>query len=223
MPGPLSDFSDEQLKKALFRVRTHDLLAFLREAEEKERRRVLRLLCPATADNLERASSKEPNGDPMNLAAIGATIQRGDDSCVFCDIIAGRLPASFVHRDDQIAAFMDLYPITRGHVLIVPVQHVASMGAVALDVGAAMMNLAQQLGAAVMKSALGCDGYNLFLAEGGAADQDIFHAHLHVMPRHHGDGFALLYPPGYPSEEKRSALDETAQTIKFYLAKLVGD
>ena len=218
MPGSLSDFSEGQLKTALFRVRTHDLLAFLREAEEKERRRAMRLLCSVTRENVERADSKEP-GDPSALARIAASIKQGDESCVFCDIVAGRMPASFVHRDDRIAAFMDLYPVTRGHVLIIPTEHVASMAAVAPDVGAAMMNLAQRLGAAVMSSALGCDGYNLFLAEGGCADQDIFHAHLHVIPRHHVDGFGLLYPPRYPVEEKRSALDETAGTIKFYLSR----
>lgn len=221
MPGSLSDFTDQQLKTALFRVRTHDLLAFLRDAEEEERRRALRLLCSVTRENVERADSKEP-GDPSALARIAASIKQGDERCVFCDIVAGRTPASFVRRGERVVAFMDLYPITRGHVLIIPTEHVASMAAVAPDVGAAMMNLAQRLAAAVMRSALGCDGYNLFLAEGGCADQDIFHAHLHVIPRHHADGFGLLYPPRYPMEEKRSALDETAETIKFYLSRQTG-
>jgi histidine triad (HIT) family protein len=218
VPGSLSDFSDEQLKRALFRVRTHDLLAFLREAEEPDKGRALRLLCSVTRENVERADSKEP-GDPSALARIAANIKQHDESCMFCDIVAGRTPASFAYRDGRIAAFMDLYPITRGHLLIIPAEHVPSIAAVAPSVAAAMMNLGQRLGAAVMKSALGCDGYNLFLAEGGSADQDMFHAHLHVIPRHHADGFGLAYPAGYPSEEKRSALDETAETIKFYLKK----
>ena len=216
MPTSLSGFTDEQLKQALFRVRTRDLLAFLRQAEEPDRERALGLLCATSRENVKRAESKEA-GDASTIARVADEIKRGDGSCVFCDIVAGVAPASFVYRDVRIAAFADLYPITPGHVLVIPTEHVASMAAVAPDVGAAMMNLAQRLGAAAVRSALGCDGYNLFLAEGGSADQDIFHAHLHVIPRHHADGFGFAYPPGYSCEEERATLDGIAHTLKVYL------
>ena len=219
MSIPLRGLTVEQVKKALFRARTPDLIAFLRRAPDNDRSKLLRMLCPVSAASLERRLSKGSGGDASNLERIADAVRKGDESCVFCEILEGREPASFVHRDDRVAVFMDLFPITRGHLLIVPVAHVASMTAVDPEVAAAMMNKAQQLAKAVMQSELGCDGYNLFVADGGAADQDVFHAHLHVIPRHHADAFELKYPPGYPIEDKRSVLDEVAETIRFYLRK----
>jgi len=219
---PLGDLTAEQVKKVLFRARTPDLMAFLRRASDNDRRKLLRMLCPVSADSLERRLSKSAGGDASNLERIADAVRKGDESCLFCEILKGTEPASFVYRDDRLAVFMDLFPVTRGHLLIVPMAHVASMTAVDPDVAAAMMNRAQQLAKAVMQSALACDGYNLFVADGGAADQDIFHAHLHVIPRHHADGFELKYPPGYPIEDKRSVLDGVAETIRFYVRKAGG-
>ncbi len=96
-----------------------------------------------------------------------------------------------VWDDDRVVAFMDLNPVTDGHVLVVPKAH--SVGLVDIDPTTAsrMMWVAQRLSAALKESSLRCDGVNLFLAEGEAAFQEVFHSHLHVFPRFEGDGFTV--------------------------------
>jgi diadenosine tetraphosphate (Ap4A) HIT family hydrolase len=136
-----------------------------------------------------------------------------DRSCIFCKILAGEAPGSFVYRDAQVAVLMDIYPLTPGHMLIISVQHAASIAAVDPSVAGLMFQSAQALGRAVMRSGLGCDGYNFFLANGGVAGQDVFHAHLHVIPRYHADGFDFVLPPHYPQEAARAVLDRQAAML----------
>jgi diadenosine tetraphosphate (Ap4A) HIT family hydrolase len=70
---------------------------------------------------------------------------------------------------------------------------------------------------ALRKSLVKCEGVNLFLADGEAAGQEVFHTHLHVVPRYVGDGFALKLPPGYQNRPERSELDSIASNIRTLL------
>jgi histidine triad (HIT) family protein len=133
--------------------------------------------------------------------------------CVFCDILAGEEEASFVYRDEQCAAFMDIQPVNPGHVLVVPNDHAADLAELEPEIGASMFILAQRLAAALRDSGLRCEGVNLFLADGPVAGQDVFHVHLHVLPRFRGDGFGLKFAPSYFQRPPRSALDEAAERI----------
>jgi len=130
-------------------------------------------------------------------------------TCVFCRILAGELPASFVRRDDGLVAFMDIQPVNPGHLLVVPVEHVELLGDLDPETGRRMFAVAQELTAAVRR-ALGADGVNLFLADGEAAFQQVPHVHLHVIPRFAGDGFALRFPPDYEDRPPRAELDRLA-------------
>ena len=58
------------------------------------------------------------------------------DDCIFCDIVAGRLPASMVYQDDHCAAFMDIQPVNPGHVLVIPKDHAAYLAELDEDTGA---------------------------------------------------------------------------------------
>ena len=133
-------------------------------------------------------------------------------SCVFCAIIAGAAPASFVHRDDRCVAFMDLRPINPGHLLVVPRTHASALADLSADDAAHLMRVAHGLAAALRSSGLRCEGVNLFYADGEAAGQEVFHAHLHVFPRHAGDGFGLTFGPHYVVSD-RPALDAAAAAI----------
>jgi histidine triad (HIT) family protein len=139
------------------------------------------------------------------------------DSCVFCEIIAGRLPASFVYRDQTCAAFMDLQPVNPGHLLVIPNRHSASLAEMDLDTGGHIFKIAQELAAAVRKSGLHCEGINLFLADGELAGQEVFHVHLHVLPRFKGDGCGFRFGPGYPIVRERGKLDIDAGLIRAVL------
>jgi diadenosine tetraphosphate (Ap4A) HIT family hydrolase len=85
--------------------------------------------------------------------------------CVFCDIIAGRSPASIVHRDDDCIAVMDISPVNDGHMLVIPVKHATYLVDLDPRVGGVLFQVAQRLAAAVRRSGLRADGVNLLLGE----------------------------------------------------------
>ena len=105
-------------------------------------------------------------------------------------------------------AFMDIQPVTPGHMLVVPRRHAANLAELEPQDGAHIFQVAQQAAAALRASGLRCEGVNLFLADGEAAGQDVFHVHLHVFPRFSGDGFGLRFGPNYAQRPPRSELEE---------------
>jgi histidine triad (HIT) family protein len=113
------------------------------------------------------------------------------DDCIFCSIVAGEAPASIVHESDRVLAFMDINPVTLGHLLVIPKAHHADLADVDPADAAEMMLVAQQLNVAVRASELEPAGVNLFYADGEEAGQEVFHAHLHMIPRYPDDGFGL--------------------------------
>jgi histidine triad (HIT) family protein len=137
--------------------------------------------------------------------------------CVFCQIIAGAAPASLVYRDELCAAFMDIQPVNPGHMLIVPLAHVELLADLDQASAERLMTIAQRLGSALRQSGLRCEGVNLLLADGEAAGQEVFHVHLHVVPRFAGDGFGFRFAPGYHQRPPRADLDEAAALIRAAL------
>ncbi len=105
---------------------------------------------------------------------------------VFAAIIDGRLPASFVHRDAHCVAFMDINPITAGHVLVVPRQSVATIDELEPAVRAHLWEVARRVGVA-QRSALGSKAQHLLVNDGKAASQTVAHVHIHVIPRYGDD------------------------------------
>ncbi len=140
------------------------------------------------------------------------------DSCVFCAIVAGRAPASIVYRDDLCTAFMDRQPVTPGHLLVVPNRHATYLADVDEGTAGRLFQVARRLDLALRASGLRCEGVNIFLADGEAAGQEVYHVHLHVIPRFRGDGFGLRFPPEYGARPPRSELDEQANCIRSALA-----
>jgi diadenosine tetraphosphate (Ap4A) HIT family hydrolase len=132
-------------------------------------------------------------------------------ACVFCGIIAGQVPASRVCEDEHTVAFMDVRPLTSGHLLVVPRVHAASLEELDEDAGGRVFTAAQRVARALRRSAVPCEGVNFFLADGVAAGQEVFHVHLHVVPRTPGDGFRLKARPRSPG---RADLDATAERIR---------
>jgi histidine triad (HIT) family protein len=112
---------------------------------------------------------------------------------------------------------MDIQPINAGHVLVVPDEHATSLADVPEDTGARIFRVAQQVTSALYGSGLDCEGVNLFLADGEAAGQEVFHVHLHVVPRFEGDGFGLRFGPDYANVPDREELEEAAKRIRGVL------
>ncbi len=122
--------------------------------------------------------------------------------CVFCDIVAGRAESSLVYQDEHVIGFMDIRPLTPGHLLVVPRGHADRLEALDEYVGTELFRAAHRLARALLRSGLPCEGVNLFLADGGAAFQEVFHVHLHVLPRTPGDGFRIKAKWRHPGREE---------------------
>lgn len=137
--------------------------------------------------------------------------------CIFCAIVRGEAEASTVHEDDTTVAFMDLQPVTPGHLLVVPKAHVPGLEEMPESLGAHMWTVAHRLARALRCSSLRCDGVNLFLADGEAAFQEVFHAHLHVFPRFAGDGFRI---EAAWRVHERGELDRSAAAVRAGLLAL---
>ena len=137
--------------------------------------------------------------------------------CVFCRIVAGAAPASVVHTDDLSVAFLDISPVTPGHLLVVPRKHAAALADLEPGTGGHLFEVGRRLAAGLRRSEVRADGVHFFLADGVAAGQEVFHVHLHVLPRSKGDGFKLSFKAGTPS---RAELDDTAREIRTGLDRL---
>lgn len=139
--------------------------------------------------------------------------------CVFCDIVSGRAPASIVYEDELVIVLMDIRPVTVGHMLVIPREHIADLIAIPGEVSARLIHVAQRLTAALAASGVPHEGTNLFYADGEAAFQEVFHAHLHVIPRFPGDGFRIS-ATGWADQPSREDLDVAATAIRAALDTL---
>jgi histidine triad (HIT) family protein len=138
--------------------------------------------------------------------------------CIFCRILAGEAPASFVYRDEVCSAFMDIQPVNPGHLLVIPNVHGTYLADIDGETAAHLMRVGHRLAAALRASGLRCEGVNFMLADGEAAMQSVFHVHLHVIPRFKGDGFGLRFGPHYSELPGRSALDTAAEQVRGALS-----
>lgn len=108
--------------------------------------------------------------------------------CVFCEIARGSSPAWRLYEDDGAVAFLDIAPTRRGHSLVIPKMHVRDVMADGADAALAAMATAINVVARTLVTALQADGLSLVQSNGEASGQEVFHLHVHLVPRHLGDG-----------------------------------
>lgn len=133
-------------------------------------------------------------------------------SCTFCDLIQGAAEVSVCYEDADALAFMDIQPVNAGHVLVVPRTHYESLLDVPQELGAHLFAVTMRLANAVRR-VTGCEGMNLVVNSGVAAGQDVFHYHVHIIPRRKGDGFDIELPFAGSEMPDRTVLDMTAARI----------
>jgi histidine triad (HIT) family protein len=131
---------------------------------------------------------------------------------VFCEIVAGRSPASIVYEDDLCVAIMTIEPVNPGHLLVLPRAHAPYLADLDEATGMHLFAIAMRAAAAIRASGLRCEGINLFLADGEAAFQEVFHVHLHVFPRFTGDPFGIT--ADWSMHPSRAELDANAALIR---------
>ena len=117
-----------------------------------------------------------------------------DADCVFCKIVAGKLPCFKLLEDETTIAFMDINPVNPGHALAVAKGHWPTVDVIPPDVLANVARTAQRVAKAAVR-ALAPAGVNLVQANGPAAGQSVPHLHVHIMPRRAGDDVSLNWTP----------------------------
>lgn len=143
--------------------------------------------------------------------------------CVFCEIVAGRAPASVVWEDESLMAFLDIHPARPGHMLVVPRGHAQFVSEMTEEAVGRLLAVGRRLAAAVRASDIPCEDVNFLLNDGPAANQTVPHVHLHVVPRCRGDFLRVaaalarhgLGPLNRPTP--RAELDRVAAQIRAQL------
>lgn len=134
--------------------------------------------------------------------------------CIFCELVAGRIPAAVVYEDDLTIAFMDLGQVNPGHVLVATKRHAKNLLGLTADECARVMQVAQSISAAA-QAVFKPSGLTLLQANGHDGGQTVLHFHLHVVPRHADDGLHLTWPRKEPGAE---VLKGYAEQIRAALA-----
>lgn len=135
-----------------------------------------------------------------------------DPSCVFCRIIAGEEMVSLVHEDEHALAFMDIQPLSAGHLLVVTREHYPTLFDLPSELSAHCMQLTGRL-APGLRKATGAEAINVFCANGRAGGQDVPHFHLHLIPVREGESFPLQLPHPDARVPSRSELDVMAARV----------
>ena len=128
-----------------------------------------------------------------------------DDNCLFCRIVSGELPATVVYEDKNSLAFLDHRPLFHGHTLLVPREHVETLGDLPAQLVAPYFEAAQLL-SRVVQAALDAEG--TFVAMNNRVSQSVPHLHVHVVPRRKKDGLKGFFWPRtkYKGEEEMKAV-----------------
>jgi histidine triad (HIT) family protein len=134
-------------------------------------------------------------------------------SCVFCKIVQKQIPVSIVYEDTRVLAFLDIKPLNEGHTLVIPKAHYENIFDVPGELIEYVHGVTKKIAFAVKKTT-NADGISIIQQNGKAAGQDVFHLHVHIVPRYEGQklpSFSEL------SEATREELNQTATKIRKYL------
>jgi len=114
-------------------------------------------------------------------------------ACIFCDIVAGRVPATIVAHNELTVAFLDLRQFHPGHVVVIPRKHLADIRMADDQIAAAILVMVARVSRAV-DTTFPADGLSIWHSAGEGANQEVPHLHFHVHPRHIGDNLLRVYP-----------------------------
>jgi histidine triad (HIT) family protein len=128
-----------------------------------------------------------------------------DPGCIFCKIAAGQIPCFKVYEDDVILAFLDIGPLVRGHTLVIPKQHHATVMETPAEVLAAVNQRMPKIARAVL-AATGAKSCHVLVNNGTEALQTVKHLHYHILPRVPGDAFRIPWNAGTLDQQAGAAL-----------------
>ena len=135
------------------------------------------------------------------------------EDCIFCNIVSGKASAVKVFEDENSLAFLDIHPLNPGHTLVIPKKHYPSMVEMPTDeVGRIFTSVAKVMRG--VRKAAKADGINIGQSNGRAASQEVFHMHVHIIPRHNHE------MPGFP--ERKIASEADLQQIGNQIKSAIG-
>lgn len=133
--------------------------------------------------------------------------------CIFCKIVAGDIPCHQVYSDDAVLAFLDIGPVSPGHVLLIPKCHCDSIVELSVEAAAAVGSVLPRLARAVMDVS-GAKGLNILQNNGECAGQVVMHAHFHLIPRVPDDGLGYRWNAGtYGEGEAEKIRDQISGAL----------
>jgi histidine triad (HIT) family protein len=159
----------------------------------------------------QRAAVQSGHGHAERVASEQGSGTVSETGCLFCQIVAGRLPARIVREDANTVAFLDINPAADGHTLVVPRVHVRTLADADPGTAGTVFAAASEV-ARLLRVKLAAEGLTVVQSNERAGWQDVFHLHVHLIPRHMGDALTRPWEPR-PGDGRQ--LDAT-------LARLLG-
>ncbi|MGD8566013.1 MAG: HIT family protein [Candidatus Bathyarchaeota archaeon] len=129
------------------------------------------------------------------------------ENCTFCKIVRRELPTSQVYEDEKTMAFLDIRPINEGHTLVIPKKHYKNIHEIPDEELEQLFKIVKKIATAV-KQSIDADGISIFQNNGSAAGQVVFHIHVHVIPRYHGQRTQ------HREEKSRQELEKIAEKLR---------
>lgn len=136
--------------------------------------------------------------------------------CIFCRLVAREIPAAIVYEDELTITFMDIGQVNPGHMLVATRRHAANLFELTEEEAGAVMRTSRRMALAA-QAAFPSAGLTLLQANGAAGGQTVGHFHIHVVPRHEGDGIELIWPR---KEPPATVLADYAARLKAAAADL---
>ncbi len=121
------------------------------------------------------------------------------ENCIFCKIVEGEIPSWTIYEDKNVKAFLDTSPISRGHILVIPKEHYENIFDIPNDILDKVIKVSKKM-ALLLKENLKAEGVNLLNSNSKIAQQDVFHYHMHIIPRYSKDKLKIIFEN--PTEDK---------------------
>ena len=124
-----------------------------------------------------------------------------ENKCIFCGIVDGSMQSAKIYEDELVVCVLDIFPASKGHVLVIPKKHIAVSAQLDEALSAHLFNVGNKMSAVLFES-LKAEGTNLLIANGAAAGQKVDHLVLHVIPRYKDDGVTISWKSEQIKEEE---------------------
>lgn len=134
-----------------------------------------------------------------------------DDKCIFCKIIEKSIPSKILFENDKNLAFLDIFPVSKGHTIVIPKNHYKNLEEIPNDALSELFEIVKKVSILIHKK-LKVNGYNILQNNFRAAGQVVNHYHVHIIPRRNEDGKFKLYIP--KKQAKEEELDQILRIIK---------